>query len=184
MKQQLHWMKHRLRDMKQKSVDFHEALTSFVWSIPQAEHEAKRTLTSPCGEATLHSRRLLHFSCTAKVRFIFYLSFRQIKKPPPIWKRKKHLYHPFTYPTICAQDYGRAPTLITYRQRNTRSFVFTSATRKWCSRQERKIPSLSATVDPGSNPPRLTVCTYSVSGSHLPRLSAPFPYGYCLRHSL
>ena len=26
---------------------------------------------------------------------------------------EKQLYHPFTYPPICAQDYGRAPSLIT-----------------------------------------------------------------------
>ena len=43
---------------------------------------------------------------------IFYFPRRKIKKPPPIWKRKQ-LYHPFTYPPICAQDYGRAPSLIT-----------------------------------------------------------------------
>ena len=44
---------------------------------------------------------------------IFYFRSAKIKKPPPIWKRKQ-LYHPFTYPPICAQDYGRAPSLITW----------------------------------------------------------------------
>ena len=41
----------RVSRMKQKSYDF---------------YEAKRTLTSPCGEATLHRRSLLHFSCTVR----------------------------------------------------------------------------------------------------------------------
>ena len=44
---------------------------------------------------------------------IFYLSKRQIKKTAPNMETEKQLYHPFTYPPICAQDYGRAPSLIT-----------------------------------------------------------------------
>ena len=44
------WCTRKAR-MKQKSYDF---------------YEAKRTLISPCDEATLHRRSLLHFSCTVR----------------------------------------------------------------------------------------------------------------------
>ena len=56
---------------------------------------------------------------------IYYFHCAKIKKPPPIWKRKQ-LYHPFTYPPICAQDYGRAPSLITRLYRSARSSLIHS----------------------------------------------------------
>ena len=92
------------------------------------------------------------------------------KKPVPKYGNgKKHLYHPFTYPPICAQDYGRAPSFITRRAFHEcdSEVIFTA---------ERGILPAQ---DHGK-----TVSAYSVSGLHHPRLSVTFQRGYCLRQRL
>ncbi len=74
----------------------------------------------------------------------FYFHCAKIKKPPPIWKRKQ-LYHPFTYPPICAQDYGRAPSLITCMHRSAKPSLIHSLSQAQLgsdirARVDRKYP--------------------------------------------
>ena len=61
------------RRLREIGGDSNEAFASRIWSRSLAasmkrrrcRREAKRTVTSPWAEGSLHSRRLLHFSCTA-----------------------------------------------------------------------------------------------------------------------
>ena len=53
---------------------------------------------------------------------------RRQKKPLP-YGNGKQLYHPFTYPPICAQGYGRAPTLISCQKLHTDAYFQLSQAR-------------------------------------------------------
>ena len=110
---------------------------------------------------------------------VFLFSLRENKKTSPIWKRKQ-LYHPFTYPPICAKDYGRAPSLITRMHQSAKPSLIHSLSQARLGSDIRAERGGFAYPLPRHVPSR----AYSVSGSHRPRLSVPFLRGYCLRHSL
>ena len=134
------------------------------------EREVRLIATnSPCGASAFYERQHASFFVRV-VRSVFVV---ENKKPPPNMETENKY-------TIHSHIHQYAPHITARPRRSLLTdirHVFTSATREWFSR-----PRFEKSKPTG---PRFSPsCAYSVSGSHLPRLSVTFLRSYCLRHSL